>query len=440
MLPFSPEKLKNTALTEQFIRRTPLLYQQTRSFFRRMEQASLEGRRHLQKQRIQRILKKAAKLPYYREMCLPCELEAWPYVTKEDFRAISDDLAATSTLPKSVAATGGTTGIPLKLNRSWGAIVAEQVSLDLLAHRAGVNLATAKTAVLRGDTIKNPSDMTPPFWVFQAGGRRLVLSSNHLQAKTAPLYREALLEFAPEVLNVYPSSLEAFCGLIDAPGKIIPSLKLVISSSEVLRSDIRGQASKRLAVPVFDHYGQAERVNLAQSVETGQFYFSPAYGVNELEYRQSDENYDYYEIIGTSLWNISQILIRYKTGDLAILPKNTSNEDCLLVSFGLKPFFGVAGRTSEYIETPSGAHIIGINQIPRGLEGIIQMQFIQRAKDRVEIRVIPQDGFTETLRNKILQQARTKIPDSVALDIYAVERIERTIGGKAPLLIREFQQ
>jgi phenylacetate-CoA ligase len=429
--------LKNGAVTEQLIRRTPFIYHQIKNFFIRMERADLQERQRLLRDRLTPILRAAAQTPHYRKANLPFELEAWPYLTKEQVRDAPESFAGPGFVPPSPAATGGSTGVPLRLRRSWRAVVAEQVALDLLAERAGAHLPNAKIAVLRGDTIKDPNDFMPPFWAFRAGGQRMVLSANHLRPQTAPAYLEALRSFSPEILTAYPSALDIFCSLIGESGNPLPSLKLVIASSEVLQADARKRASAALGVPVLDHYGQAERVNLATSVQDGVFSFSSAYGVNELIYSHSDDETDYYEIVGTSLWNTSQFLIRYRTGDLAALPKGSSGQEVREIALGLRPFGGVAGRTSEYLEAPDGVHLIGINQIPRGLEGVLQIQFVQRVRDRVEIRVVPQQDFPDALKDRIIRQARTKIPDSVALDVCVVDAVHRTPAGKAPLVIRE---
>jgi phenylacetate-CoA ligase len=430
--------LKNGVLTEQLIRRTPFLYGQIGRFFDRMEAAGADERMHLLSRRLAPILKAAAQTPHYRQLGLPLDLAAWPYLTKEQVRDAGQSLATPGIVPPAPAATGGSTGMPLRLKRSWRAVVAEQVALDRLAEKAGAHFPAARIAVLRGDTVKDPNDSSPPFWVLRAGGRRMVLSSNHLRPQTAGTFVDALRAFAPEIITAYPSALEAFCGLIGGGGrKPVPSLRLVIASSEVLRPDVRARAASTLGVPVFDHYGQAERVNLATSETEGSFVFSGGYGVNELIYSHSDEETDYYEIVGTSLWNRAQFLIRYRTGDLAALPKGSSETQVWETALGLRPFLGVAGRASEYIETPAGVHVIGINQIPRGLEGVLQMQLVQRARDRVEIHVVPQHDLPESLREQIIRQARTKIPDTVALDLCVVDAVQRTAAGKAPLVIRE---
>ena len=85
----------------------------------------------------------------------------------------------------------------------------------------GVNPRTARTAVLRGDNIKDPTDRQPPFWKFAAGGQRVVMSSNHLSPQTIEAYYSALTAFAPECLMAYPTALESLCRLLQEAGRCL---------------------------------------------------------------------------------------------------------------------------------------------------------------------------------------------------------------------------
>lgn len=88
-----------------------------------------------------------------------------------------------------------------------------------------------RLAVLRGDDIKDPSDFRPPYWRFAGGGRRLLLSSNHLNLATVAVYAKALERFAPDLLWAYASSYESLCALLERSGRKI-ELKRVLTSPE----------------------------------------------------------------------------------------------------------------------------------------------------------------------------------------------------------------
>ncbi len=432
------DALKASSIGEDLIRRPPIIYARIRRFLLRIETVNIGERRRFIHRQLTAVRRAAMRTEHYRSQRLAADPADWPHLSKEAVRDHPSRFFAPVLFPVSSAATGGTTGVPMKLRRSWKSVVAEQVALDALAAKGGIRLPNARIAVLRGDTIRDANDMTPPFWEYRARGRILALSAHHLCAATVDQYFRELKNFAPQVLTAYPSALEALCGHLEDRNTAIPGLRLVLCSSEVLRAELRERAERLLGARLFDYYGQAERCNFVTSTETGAYYFQEGYGLNELVWSHEDSEHDCYEIVGTSLWNTAQVLLRYKTGDMAMVPRGSSAKDIEDICHGMKPFLGIAGRDSEYIETPDGRRIIGINQIPRGLEafGVVQMQIVQQAKDSIDVYVVARSGDDARVKTKMIERIRTKVPEIVHIRMHFVDRIARTERGKAPLVMR----
>ena len=430
--------LKASFIGDSLVRRTPGIYGKFRALLSETESASADARLLLQQRLTERSLRQARRTPYARKRGLAGPYEAWPILEKSMLRDERSSLELKTWLPANRAETGGTTGIPIALRRSWASVVFEQTALDHLVLRyGGLEWRAARVAVLRGDTIKDPSDMRPPFWRLQHVGQYLALSSNHLNAATVSAYIASLTDFRPNILWVYPSALEALCRLGGQKLCSIRGLKIIVSSSEVLTPETHAEASHAFQVPVLDYYGQAERVCLSYSVNGKDHFFMHAYGRVDLRYSRDDEAHSLYEVVGTSYWNAAQPLIRYATGDLARLPKNPSVAEIDDIALGMRPFAGIEGRRTDYLISPDGSHLIGMNHIPRGIAGITQMQIRQRALDHVEIQVVPRPGYGTAAQDAILVNARQKIPASMRIDIVPVDRLQRTIRGKAPLVVRE---
>ena len=430
-------RLKSSLAADALVRRTPGIYGRLRSLLRESEIASPVERRALRDHLTERTLKLASTTAFARGRGHVGSYEGQPVLDKEELRAEARNLARKSLLPVNVAETGGTTGIPLSIRRSWVSVVFEQAVLDHLVEKhSGVDLKTARTAVLRGDTIKDPSDMTPPFWRLTHGRRHLALSANHLNTKTVKYYFEALKDFNPEILWVYPTALEALCRLDEAPALSLPVLKLVLASSEVLSIQANSEARAKLAAPIMDYYGQAERVCFSHSIVNGEHFFMPVYGRVELSPVYDDDEFSFYEIVGTTYWNKAQPLVRYRTGDMARLPKGMSAAEVEEVTLGLRPFFGIEGRQSDYLISDDGTHLIGINHIPRGVDDIVQMQLQQPARNRVDILVVPKSTYSLRTEELIIQKARQKVPASMDIKVICVENVYRTHLGKAPLVVR----
>ena len=433
------EWLKANWVGEVLVRRTPLVYGPLVKAFNHMASAPAATRQAFWQRRQNALLKAYRTTAWAKQHPPVATWQALPLLEKPTLRQHARAFFTPSKLPAPEAQTSGTTGTPLTLRRSWQAIIAEQAAIDWLSAQRKINLRKARVAVLRGDNIKPPSDLTPPFWKDKVGGRVRAFSANHLCTATILAYKQALEEFRPDVLWVYPSALESLCGLAAETELALPTLKLVLTSSEVLSAQARATAERVLGVPVYDYYGQAERVNFAYSLNGTDFYFHPAYGITELALVRQDDDADYYEIIGSGCWNTAQPLLRYKTGDLAKLPKGAPEADVAEIAMGIRPFLGIEGRIEDYLLSPDGVKLIGMNHIPRGIEGIVQTQLVQAAPDKVDIYVVPNSQYGKADETQLLKQARVKIPTSMKIKIHVVERIARNASGKAPLVVRKLK-
>lgn len=432
-------RLKGQWLGDLLLRRNPLFYPSALELFDRLEEAALEERKQFTMQRVRKVLQAASRTRYGRRAKGTEHLAEWPLLDKS---AVRDDPLAFVLAPtwlSSPASTSGTTGLPLRLYRSFQSVAVEQASIDRLLLAKGVNPLTARTAVLRGDNIKDPSDRQPPFWKFVAGGRRMVMSSNHLSLHTISAYHTALESFAPECLMAYPTSLESLCRFLQEEGRSL-RIPLVVTSSETLTPQTRRLAQEVLEAELVDYYGQAERVAFAYSFREDEYRFLPGYALVELLPVGDEDGMVLYEIVGTNLWNLRMPLVRYRTGDLIRLPAGLSEAHREAICYGVEPFRGVLGRCGDYLVAPDGAHLMGIDHIPREVEHVVRIQVIQETLHRVRILVVPAPGFSERDRQQILHNASLKLPAEMQVEIEVVEELERTAQNKIPFVIRKFER
>lgn len=362
----------------------------------------------------------------------------WPLLDKETARHTPAFLHPHSFI-RIPAGTGGTNGVPLRLWRSLESVVAEQVFIDDLMLPYNVSMRS-RMAVLRADSVKAPGDLAPPYGRISHGGQRLTLSSPHLNPETLRWYYDALKDFAPEVLWVYPSMASNFLKLLQEAGLPL-SIPVIIASSEMMMGSAHRALQDYFQAHVINYYGQAERVCFAYSTQPDVFHFNPAYGRVELidSTLSADGTERYAKIVGTSFWNRTMPLVRYVTGDSITVPAGYGEAELAQVALGLLPFTHIAGRESEYILTRDGMRIIGLNQIPREVQNITQIQIIQLDFDTVEIHVIAHHGFGDEDAGRLREQARAKFPSSTQVTVKPVERLITTPAGKTPFVVRQFK-
>jgi phenylacetate-CoA ligase len=428
------KKLKTLRIGDVAIRRNPVFYASVTEELRMLERADLAVRRGWTRARTREALHFAARSAYGRLLGRPAELEQWPLLEKSSVRANPNAFLSGPAIFAARASTGGTTGVPLQLTRSLRSIVLEQACIDKMLRRLRADPRDARIAVLRGDNVKDPSDMQPPFWIEVAGGRRLLLSSNHLNAATIGAYARALEDFKPDVIWAYPTALESLCLLLLRAGKRV-SVPRVLTSSEMLAPHIWPLALEALNSELLDYYGQAERVAFAYAQRPQEYRFLPGYANVELHPTTREGEHVLYEIVGTNLWNFAMPLPRYRTGDLIRLPAAWGAAELEEVALGVRTFAGVLGRDSDILISPEGVRLTGIDHFQRDVAHVLRIQVIQEAPDDVRVLVLPDAGYTERDAAQLLQNIRTKLPDSMRVEIRRVDALERTALAKTPFVI-----
>jgi phenylacetate-CoA ligase len=432
-------RLKRLASGDRWLRRNPLFYGAVAQSIEALARAPLSERIAFTEQRLQQVLRAARRTSYGAGVSAADSIESWPLLQKSNVRDTPEQFHTRNTWFAARASTGGTTGTPLRLMRSLHSIVAEQVCIDRMIASLGVDPKTMRMAVLRGDNIKPTTDTSPPYWSFTHGGRRLTFSANHLNGDTVAHYRSALEAFEPDVLWVYPSALESFCRLLaDAHRRV--NVPRVLSSSEMLPPNVWRLAQERLGCQLLDYYGQAERVAFAYARRAREYYFLPGYAYVELLPRGTDGRMQEVEIVGTSLWNLTMPLVRYRTGDLIRVPAEYSSIELNEIAYGLRPFDGVIGRASDVLLAPDGASfLIAINHIPRGVDHLVRLQVVQQSLDHIVLRALVESGFGDRQIEQLVSNARAKVPAEVRIDVEIVDALERTANGKTPFILRSPQ-
>jgi phenylacetate-coenzyme A ligase PaaK-like adenylate-forming protein len=314
-------------------------------------------------------------------------------------------------------------------------IAAEQAFIDALLEPHGLTMRS-RMAVLRSDNIKPPGDRKPPYGRISHNGQRLTLSSPHLCAETIAWFHTELERFKPSIVWIYPSMGVNLLKLMQQARRVM-EIPVILASSEELHASTHTALESYFHAKVINYYGQAERVCFAYSTRAGEFYFAPAYGKVELGEPERLGDGLACPVIASNYWNLAMPLLRYATGDMVYVPEGSGRRELEEIAQGKRAFLGIAGREGEYLLTRDGMKLIGLNQIPREIKNIFQMQLVQKDFDLLEIHVIAMPGFGEADAREIEAQARPKIPASMQVKVIVVDRLFTTARGKTPLVMRE---
>lgn len=426
--------LKRLSVGDAMVRRNPLFYGDARSTIHTLLNADLSARRAWTEERLSKMLWVASRCGYGKSVGGTTKLDRWPLLQKEQVRLRPGSFQASSRWLTIKASTGGTSGVPLQIVRSLPSVVFEQACIDAMIERLGADPRNSRIAVLRGDNVKDPSDRSPPFWVEVAGGQRLLLSSNHLDTTTVRDYAEALQRFRPDLLFAYPTSLESLCLNLRLAGVSL-RIPRVLTSSEVLAPAVWQAARETLNCRLLDYYGQAERVAFAFAEQSEGYRFLPGYAHVELHEVDRDGQAATFEIVATSLWNFAMPLPRYRTGDLIRLPARYGQKELEEVALGARAFAGVLGRDRDVLIAPTGTKLTGIDHFQRDVANLVRIQVIQETLNDVRILVLAEREFSAQDEQQLLNNVRSKLPDSMNVKIERTQKLERTAAFKIPFVI-----
>ncbi len=98
-------------------------------------------------------------------------------------------------------------------------------------------------------------------------------------------------------------------------------------------------------------------------------------------------------------------------------------------------FTGVLGRDSDILVTPDGVKVTGISHFQRDVANIVRIQVIQESASEVVILVLPMEGYSDRDRDRLMHNAREKLPRNMHVEIRSVTALERTARGKTPFVI-----
>ena len=331
-----------------------------------------------------------------------------------------------------VGRTSGTSGTPLQVFRSLESVLWENAIVERHFRWCGYRPGMRR-AYLRGDLVVPIDRNTPPYWFRNRYNNQLVISSRHLRNECIDDIVAMLRNFAPFLMEAYPSTAYELALLLD---KRNVSLRIpyVFTGSEPLYPHQRELIKERLAAEVMDHYGMAERIAYATECEYGGLHVNSDYSYIEIVDDEGLPTDDEGYIVGTTFHNAAMPLVRYRMSDRSRWRK----ADC------------ACGRTYPLIESVTGKYedtLFGsqgqrispsvVTFAFKSLRGIKYSQVAQTGEGTWEIRVVPEASFSEAERNRLIENVRHLVDPGIRVVVREVAEISRTSAHKYRWIVNE---
>ena len=393
-----------------------------------------------QEERLAILLERAAtQVPYYRELWTARRragdkaawdlLGNWPVLEKELVRQqprrfVADDRDVGQMVNDH---TSGTSGTSLSLwfdresVRAWYALFEARWRTWYGVSRHD------RWAILGGQLVAPVSRTRPPFWVWNAPMRQLYMSTYHLSPTTARAYAAALIEYRVRYVLGYPSTIFALAQEVVAAGLSMPPLAVVIANAEPVLASQREVIERAFGCPIRETYGMAETVAAASECAHGTLHMWPESGVHELLDGGVPVSLGSTgDLVATGLLNPGMPLIRYRVGDrLTFAPEGRT----CACGRTLPIVQGVEGRVDDVLLTLDGRSIGRMDPVFKADLPIREAQIIQETRERIRVKVVPAEGYSESAVASIAERIRDRM-GPVQVLIEPCDAIPRSSNGK----------
>jgi phenylacetate-CoA ligase len=331
-----------------------------------------------------------------------------------------------------VGRTSGTSGTPLQVFRSLNSVLWENAVVERHFRWSGYRPGMRR-AFLRGDLVVPIERTTPPYWFLNRYNNQLIVSSRHLREECVGDIIGKLTQFAPFMMEAYPSTAYELALLLEQRNATL-KIPYVYTGSEPLYPHQRQLIEARLAARVMDHYGMAERIAYATECEHGGLHVNSDYSYVEIvddDGRPTDgEGY----VVGTTFNNALMPLVRYRMSDRTRWRREAC--PCGRTYPLIEP---VTGKFEDTLFGSRGQRISPsvVTFAFKSLRGIKYSQVAQTDESTWEIRVVPEESFSEAERNRLIENVRHLVDPGIHVVVREVTEIARTSAHKYRWIVNE---
>ena len=237
--------------------------------------------------------------------------------------------------------------------------------------------------------------------------------------------------YKPFFIRGYAGSLFELSKYIEENNINIHKPKFIVSSAEVLQSEMRSKIEKIFSAKVYNYYGSREVNGIAGECKFNSMHIFSFWNYIEVldnnnnSVKEDEEG----RIIVTNLYNYSMPLIRYEIGDAAIL--GTKNCRC---GSSLPVLQSITGRLTDHFITRDKKMIYGayFRHLFFFKDWIKRYQIIQENYDTVRIKMVVNKNRAIELQEKqeIEDKIRFVMGNNCIVIWDVVEDISTTETGK----------
>jgi phenylacetate-CoA ligase len=354
------------------------------------------------------------------------DLNKLPLLDKPTVAARAGDLRAQGVPDTRVYYTSGTSGTTLALPIDAASRQRNYAFFARALAWAGVE--DGRSATFAGRPVISSRTPRPgSVWRWNPAMNNRLFSSYHISAANAASYSRALVAFAPDYIDSYPSAVAALAALFREQGLPAPRPRAVVTSSETLLDAQRALVSEVFGARCFDQYGCTEQALYVSQCESGSYHVHPEYGIVEIldAFGAPARTGEPGEVVCTSFCNDAFPLLRYRIGDVAAFgaPGCACGRSFPVIE-------QLCGRLDDLIVTPDGRRVGRLDPVFKGRQTIREAQIVQEGARELVVRLVPGPGYSEADGAAVAAELRARLGHEMRIAIEPVASIERSASGK----------
>jgi phenylacetate-CoA ligase len=368
----------------------------------------------------------------------PSDLEKIPPLTKQDLSHNLTDLVATQFSSRQLHrnSTGGSTGEPtvfyndqndldyrsavVMRNYRWAGLELGQV--HVLLWGSAFDLSISASLMGRLTNWLQNRHVLPAFEMSEAG----------------------LANFVKEILRLQPRLLTGYASALELLGRFIleshkgfhpPGLQAIVSSAETLYPHQREGIENAFGCRVFDRYGSREVGAIAHECERHRMHINTEnLYIEVLQGGKPAPVGEYGELAITTLNNYGFPFIRYLIGDAGQL-----TDELCRCKRGLPLLNQLLGRVHDILVTPDGRFLPGefFPHLFKEIPGVQGFQVIQKARDRLTIRILASPDYLPSSTDYLNQKTRQVMGENITITFEFVDELPLLPSGKLRFTISE---
>lgn len=357
------------------------------------------------------------------------DLHLFPVIEKSYIRENSHEFKAQPLSVKSKAITlhtSGTTGTPLSVYTDQDSRSEHYAFFSRLRSWYGLQ-PVDRRATMFGRIIMPASQKESPFWRYDAINKNLLMSSYHLKNENLVHYYNKLVDYKPQEIFSYPSSIVQLADFIIKENLKPIKLKLLMTTAEHLHDHQREKLTRAFDAPIVNQYGCTEMAFFASTLPSGDFCLHPEHGIAEVRNSSGAlQGGGEGELVVTGLVNFSMPVIRYVIGDLLNIGSKLDN--------GFPVVEALEGRNDDIIYTKKGDPVGRLGGIFRGCSGVKNAQIYQDEIGDIQLRLMVDEKYTESIGSSLMIELKKRTGDGVNISLVILDLIPKEKNGKIKLV------